>query len=113
LEWRIAAQGLEQSFQIAAVTRIEAQNKSLEELLKKANETIVAMKKLLPEKEKAVKPAQDARAAAQKALDDIVIAAPDGKPDAAREKEQKEAHEKLANAVMAETSALAVRWMKS
>jgi WD40 repeat protein len=110
LEWMIAAQGLEQSFQKAETTRIEAQNKALDELLKKANETIVAMKKALPEKEKAVKPAQEAKAAAQKALDDVadlIAKAPDGKPDAALVKQQKEAHEKLASTTMAETSAAA------
>jgi len=110
LEWAIAAQGLEQSFQKSETARIEAQNKALDELLKKANETIVAMKKALPEKEKAVKPAQDAKAAAQKALDDVaelIAKAPEGKPDAALEKQQKEAHEKLASTTMAETSAVA------
>lgn len=110
LEWAIAAQGLEQSFQKAETVRIEAQNKALDELLKKANETIVAMKKALPEKEKAVKPAQEAKAAAQKALDDVaglIAKAPDGKPDAALAKQQKEAHEKLASTTMAETSAAA------
>ena len=109
LEWTIAAQGLEQSFQKAETARIEAQNKALDELLKKANETIIAMKKALPVKEKAVKPAQEAKAIAQKALDDIaelIAKAPDGKPDAALEKQQKEAHEKLASTTMAETSAL-------
>lgn len=110
LEWTIAAQGLEQSFQKAEATRIEAQNKALEELLKKANETIIAMKKALPEKEKAVKPAQEEKTAAQKALEDVtelIAKAPDGKPDAALEKQQKDAHEKLASTTMAETSALA------
>lgn len=110
LDWTIAAQGLEQSFQNAAVTRIEAQNKALDELLKKANDTIIAMKKALPEKEKPVKPAQDARAAAQKALDDVtalIAKAPDGKPDDALEKQRKDAHDALATATMAENSAVA------
>jgi WD40 repeat protein len=110
LDWTIAAQGLEQSFQKAAVARIEAQNKALDELLKKANDTIIAMKKALPEKEKPVKPAQEAKAAAQKVLDEViarVAKAPDGKPDAELEKQQKEAHDKLASATMAENSAVA------
>ena len=110
LDWTIAAQGLEQSFQNAAVTRIEAQNKALDELLKKANDTIVAMKKALPEKEKPVKPAQDARVAAQKTLDDVtalIAKAPDGKPDDALEKQRKDAHDALAAATMAENSAVA------
>ena len=66
----IAAQTLEQNFQKAEVVRIEAQNKALDELLKKANETIIAQQKLLPEKEKLIKPAQDATAAAQKTVAD-------------------------------------------
>ena len=110
LDWTIAAQTLEQAFQKSVVTRTEAQNKSLDELLKKANDTIVAMKKALPEKEKAVKPAQDAKAAAQKELDDLaaqIAKTPDGKADAALDKQQKDAQAKLASTTMAETSALA------
>jgi WD40 repeat protein len=110
LEWTIAAQALEQSFQKSEVARIEAQNKALAELLKKANETIVAMKKAMPEKEKALKPAQEAKAVAQKALDDVlalIAKAPDGKPDATLEKQRDDAHEKLDVAAKAETSALA------
>jgi hypothetical protein len=48
LDFTIAAQNLEQSFQKSEITRIEAQEKALDELLKKANEAIVAMKKALP-----------------------------------------------------------------
>jgi len=70
LNWTIAAQTLEQTFQKAEVARIEAQNKALDELLKKANEAIIAQQKLLPEKEKLIKPAQDATAVAQKAVTD-------------------------------------------
>ncbi len=104
LEWTIAAQGLEQSFQKSEAARIEAQNKALDDLLKKANDTIIAMKKALPEKEKAVKPAQDAKSAAQKALDELaaqIAKAPEGKPDAALEKQRKDAENKLASATTA------------
>ncbi|MCB1234114.1 MAG: hypothetical protein KDM91_03490, partial [Verrucomicrobiae bacterium] len=52
LEWTVARESLEQAFQKTEVTRIEAQNKALDELLKKANDAIVAMKKVLPEKQK-------------------------------------------------------------
>ncbi|MEO6787745.1 MAG: c-type cytochrome domain-containing protein [Chthoniobacteraceae bacterium] len=110
LERTLAAQSLEQLFQKSETTRIEAQNKALDELLKKANGTIVAMKKALPEKEKAVKPAQEAKTAALKVLDEIaakIAREPDGKKDGALEKQQKEAHDKLASTTMAETSALA------
>ena len=109
-EWNVARQTLEQAFQKTEVTRIEAQNKSLDELLKKANDAIVAMKKVLPEKQKAVKPAQEATAVAQKVVDDVqalIAKAPDGKADAALEKQLKDAQEKLAPVATKERSALA------
>jgi WD40 repeat protein len=68
------------------------------------------MKKVLPEKEKAVKPAQDAKGVGQKSIDEVLAkikAAPGGKPDAALEKALKDAQEKLAPLTMTETSALA------
>jgi WD40 repeat protein len=110
LELTIAAQTLEQSFQKSVVTKIEAQNKSLDELLKKANEAIVAMNKVLPEKQKALAPAREAKAAAEKAVSDAkerVAKAPNGKPDAALEKELKDAQEKAQTVGMTEISALA------
>lgn len=110
LDWTIAAQTLEQSYQKTVVTRIEAQNKALDELLKKANEAIVAMRKVLPEKQKAVRPAQEARAVAQKAVDEAaaqIANAVAGKPDGALTKQHKEAQDKLITATMTETSALA------
>lgn len=110
LEWVVARQALEQAFQKTEVTRIEAQNKALDELLKKANDAIVAMKKVLPEKQKEVKPAQEATAAAQKVVDDIaaqIAKLPGGTPDPALEKQLKDAQEKLAPVAMKETSALA------
>jgi WD40 repeat protein len=109
-EWTVARETLEQAFQKAEVAKIEAQNKALDELLKKAQEAIVAMKKVLPEKEKAVKPAQDAKGVGQKAVDEVlgkIKAAPGGKADAALEKALKDAQEKLAPLTMTETSALA------
>lgn len=110
LDWSMAAQSLEQSFQKSVISRIEAQEKAIDELLKKANEAMVAMKKALPEKQKAVKPATEAREAAQKEVDEIttkVAAAPGGKPDPALDKQLKEAQDKLITARTAETSALA------
>ncbi len=92
------------------MARIEAQNKALDELLKKANETILATKKTLPEKQKALKPAQEAKESAQKALDEAIAAISKGneaQPDGALEKQKRSAQEKLATATMAETSALA------
>ncbi len=110
LDWTVAAQTLEQAFQKAVITRIEAQNKALDELLKKANDAIAAMKKALPEKQKAVPPATDAKTAAQKAVTEAeakVAKAPEGKPDAALTKELKDAQDKLITAAMTERSALA------
>ncbi len=110
LDWTVAAQTLEQAFQKAAIARIEAQNRALDELLKKANDAIAAMKKVLPEKQKLVPPATDAKTAAQKAVADAetkVATAPDGKPAAALTKELKDAQDKLITAAMTERSALA------
>jgi WD40 repeat protein len=110
LDWIIAAQTLEQAFQKSEITRMDAQNKALDELLKKANDAIAAMKKVLPEKEKAVQPTTEAKTAAQKAVEDVqsqIAKAPDGKPDAGLTKQLKDAEEKLQNATMTERSALA------
>lgn len=110
LERTVAVQALEQAFQKSEITRIEAQDKALDELLKKANDAIVAMKKVLPEKQKAVPPATDARTTAQKGVDEAtakITAASGAKPDAALEKELKAAQEKLITAKMTEVSALA------
>jgi WD40 repeat protein len=107
LDWTIAAQGVEQAFQKAEVTRMEAQNKALDELLKKANETIVAMKKLLPEKQKALLPTQAALTTARKAAEEAAAKVSEGKADAALDKTPKEALDKLAAATMAENSAQA------
>lgn len=110
LEWTVAAQTLEQTFHKGEITRIETQNKALDELLKKANATIETMKKVVPEKAKAVKPAEEAKSAAQKVVDEVlalIAKAPEGKADAALEKQLKDAQEKLAPVIMAENSAIA------
>ncbi|MBU6301265.1 MAG: hypothetical protein KGS60_06920 [Verrucomicrobia bacterium] len=95
LSEEIAAQTLEQAFQKAGIARLEAQNKALDELLKKANETVTAQQKLLPEKEKPVQPARAATATAQKALDDA----------GADEAKRKAALEALQKVQMAQVSA--------
>ncbi|WP_075090454.1 WD40 repeat domain-containing protein [Verrucomicrobium spinosum] len=110
LEWDLGLQTLEQAFHTGEVARIEAQNKALEELLKKANETIAAMQKLVPEKEKAVKPTTDAKDLAQKTVDEVaakLAALPADKPDPALVKSLKDAQDKLITTRMTETSALA------
>ncbi|OYW77256.1 MAG: hypothetical protein B7Z37_04980 [Verrucomicrobia bacterium 12-59-8] len=110
LDWTIAAQTLEQAFQKSEITRIEAQDKALDVLLGKAKEAIVAMNKVLPEKQKAVPPTTEAKTAAQKAVDEVaekIKAVPGGKPDAALDKQLKAAEDKLITAKMTEVSALA------
>jgi len=102
LEWIVAAQTLEQAFQKGDITRMEAQDKALEVLLGKAKEAIATMSKLVPEKQKLVKPTTDAKVAAQKVVDDLIA-----KKDAAVEKELKAAQDKLITANMTEVSALA------
>ena len=102
LEWIVAAQTLEQAFQKGDIARMEAQDKALDVLLGKAKEAIATMSKLVPEKEKLVKPTTDAKAAAQKVVDDLIA-----KKDPAVEKEIKAAQDKLITAKMAEVSAQA------
>ncbi len=110
LEWSTAREVLEQAFQKTVVTRIEAQNKALEELLKKANEAIITMTKALPEKQKLVQPATEAKSAAQKIADTAtaeVGKAPDAQRKQVLEKAARDAQEKVLTATTAETSALA------
>ena len=106
LDWTIAAQTLEQAFQKSEIARIEAQDKALDVLLGKAKEAIVTMKKVLPEKQKAVPPTTQAKTTAQKAVDEIAAKLATAK-DAAVEKELKTAQDKLIIAKMTEVSALA------
>ena len=112
LEWTIAAQTLEQAFQRTVTAQVEARNKALDDLLKKANDAITSMTKKLPDVEKAVKPVEEARLAAQKAVDEAAAAAAekaktDGKPDAALEKALKSAQDTLISAKTKETDAVA------
>lgn len=110
LDWIIAAQTLEQAFQKAELARIDTQDKALDVLLGKAKEAITAMQKVLPEKQKAVMPTTDAKAAAQKVVNDVaalIAKVPGGKPDAVQTKQLKDAQEKLQAMTMSEVSALA------
>ncbi|MBL9185699.1 MAG: hypothetical protein JNN17_26365 [Verrucomicrobiaceae bacterium] len=110
LEWTIARNTLEQAFQKSEADRIAKQNTALDELLKKANDAITSMKKVLPEKQKAVPPTTTAKNDAQKAVDDVnakIKAVPNGKPDATLDRDLKTAQDKLITAKMSEVSALA------
>jgi WD40 repeat protein len=91
------------------IARLEGENKALDELSKKANQTIESAKKTIPEKQKAVPPAQQSRETAQMELERVqalVKAAPNGMPDAALKKQEKEAHDKLAAALKTENTAV-------
>ncbi len=94
LDWVVARQGLEIAFQKQEAGRLEAQNKALDELLKKTNETIATLRKDLDEKQNALRKASDAKAAARKAV-------------AALAKPGKDAEDKLTAAELAESQALA------
>lgn len=110
LELTIARNTLEQAFQKSEADRIAKQNTALDELLKKANDAITSMKKVLPEKQKAVPPTTTAKNEAQKVVDDVnakIKAAPNGKPDATLDRDLKTAQDKLITAKMSEVSALA------
>lgn len=110
LEWTIARSNLEQAFQKSEADRITRQNTALDELLKKANDAITSMSKVLPEKQKAVPPATTAKNEAQKAVDAVIAkikSSPGGKADATLDRELKALQEKLISAQMGEVSALA------
>ena len=110
LEWTIAAQALDQEFQNAEIARITVQNAALDELSKKADDAIVAMNGALPEKQKTLQTAREAKAASHKAVEDVgalIAKAPEGKPDAALIQQQKDTDAKLVESVTAETSAAA------
>ena len=109
LDWVVAAEGLEGAFQKQEVARIEAENKAIEALLNKANETIATVRKVLVEAETALKSASGAKVAAQNAADVVagrVAQAPDGKPDAGLQAQQKDAQDKLVSAALAESAAM-------
>ena len=101
--------GLEVGHLTKEIARVEGENKALDELSKKAEQTIESAKKTIPEKQKAVGPAQESREAAQKEVervDALVKAAPNGMPDAALKKQEKDAQDKLTAALKAENTAV-------
>lgn len=108
-ELDLGRHGLDVGHLTKEVARVDGENKALDELLKKANQTIESVKKALPEKQKAVPPAKEAREAAQKEIERVealVKAAPNGMPDAALKKQEKDANDKLAATLKAETTAV-------
>lgn len=110
LERQIASSALNIAFHTAESTRLAAEIKALDERTQKAKDAVAAGTKSLPEKQKALAPAQAAKAAAQKVVDDLtaeVAKAAGGKPDAALDKKVKEAQDKQVAAVKAEEAAAA------
>lgn len=108
LSWTVARQLLEQEFQRGEISKAEAQNKSLDDLLTKAAETIASIKKTLPDKQKAVQPAIEAAFAARKTVDELTAQAEKaaGSPQApALKKQLDDALEKFNKAAEAERSA--------
>ena len=105
----VAAEALELTFQSQEVARIEAENKALDELLKKARENVAAVRTVLVENQKTLKSASEARDAAQKAADLVaeqVGKTPAGKADPGLQAKQKEAQDRLAAATLAEGAAM-------
>lgn len=108
LEWDVARAGLDAAHHASLIARIDLQNKAFDVQEKKATEAIAAARKELPEKQKAVAPAQKTREDAEKA-DDLaaaeLAAIPEGVSKAAALAKRKDTSTKLATAITAATSA--------
>lgn len=87
LGWTVAAQGLEVAFQTRESTRLEAENKALDELVKKTKEAAESAAKALPEKQKAAQAATAAREEVDKPLQVLLetIVEPDDEAALAKE----------------------------
>ena len=107
LEWNIARQSLEETYQKSVATRIEAENKTLDTLHQKAKETVAAMTKKQPATEKEVGPAKEARREAEKTVADAKTALAKAPEDAAKKKALVAAQDKLITAQDKETGVVA------
>lgn len=110
LERTIDREKLEQSWQKAEAAKIEARDKGLVDLLKKAKDAVVAMNKKLPEAEKAIPPLKEARIAAEKTVAEAEAALknpPEGKSESALQSELEKAKVALLAAQTKETDAVA------
>ncbi|HWL09252.1 MAG TPA: c-type cytochrome domain-containing protein [Planctomicrobium sp.] len=108
VNWRLAAQSLELDYQKKEETRLTAANKSLDEVLKKANETIENANKVLPDKRKALETAVTEREAVQAAIDGIsakIAMLEEGKTDPELDKQLKAEQDKLTKANEKESAA--------
>lgn len=105
-----ALAALDAAFQATVVADADKEVAALKLRVTKAGEAITDTKKKLDERRAAMKPAADAKAAAQKAHDEAsaaIAALPKDKPDAAAVKKQADAKTKLDAALKAETDATA------
>ncbi len=100
--------GLDVTFRTSVITTATAEVTAFKDRVKKANDAIGDTQKKLEEKQKAAKTVTDAKAVAQKALDEVkalIEKAPKDKPDPALAKRETAAQTKLYAAIKAETDA--------
>jgi len=103
----LASHQLDVTFFKSEIARLTAENKRLDEVVKKSNSTIETVKKGLAEKEKAVADAKKPQETAQKAVDALApqLAAADGKPTPELEKQKQDLEQKLKEATEKATAA--------
>ena len=98
LEQTIARATLEIAFQKSVLTKLENEVKDFDNHTKRTTDLIANARKTLPDREKAVTPAKEAFAAAEKELAEAeaaLKAAPEGKPDAALTSKRRDALNKV------------------
>ena len=108
LDRTAALAALDVAYYATVVTAANDEVTSLKDRVKKAADAVTDTKKKLEEKRGAMKPAADAKTAAQKGSDEVdalIAKIPADKPDAALAKKQADAKAKLEAAVKAETAA--------
>ena len=98
LERTLARVTLEIAFQKSVLTKLENEVKDFDNHTKRTTDLIATARKTLPEREKAVTPAKEAFAAAEKELAEAeaaLKAAPEGKPDATLTSKRRDALNKV------------------
>jgi len=97
LAQQLASHQLDASFHLAEINRLNAENKRLDEVVKKAKTTIETVNKGLADKQKAVTDAQKAEETAKKSADAVTsqLAAAGEKPAPELEKQNKDLQDKL------------------
>jgi WD40 repeat protein len=104
---QVDAQTVELAFQTREITRIEAENKALEELLKKAKATSETSAKGLPERHAAAQAAITARAAVERDLQTVTAIIPEPADEAEQVRQINELLAKLPPLVTAEKLTIA------